>query len=247
MSILEFNIPKIYCVTFRNPERRERMVTRFDTLGLRFEFVEALPWDHPNIKPNDSVIEYAKEFRHWNSYAWSTAHAHAAAVQQFVNSGESIGIICEDDIHLHIQTKKEIPLIIDNMHKMGLDCILLGYLTTNPPAKIHSTWVPMYPQFMYFHCAFDLWGAQMYIITREYAVNAIDKFGPQTGYPIRSVLDKDLTPFVADWIWNKASDKRAIISPMIAVEEGKIQSTENTYGHYHAQCFNVNYNPNLYI
>jgi GR25 family glycosyltransferase involved in LPS biosynthesis len=243
----DFACPKFYCVTYNNPERRERMANRFATLGLDFAFVESLPWDHPSIKPPASVIEYAKEFRHWSHYAWSTAHGHGAAIQHFIDSGDPIGVICEDDIHLYRWTKEELPIIVGNMNKLSLDCVLLGYLTTNPPAKIHSTWYPILTQFMYFHCAFDLWGAQMYIITREYALNAIARFGPKTGYAVQSVLDKNLTPFVADWIWNKASDRRAIISPMIAVEEGKIQSTENTFGHYHAQCFDINYNPNLYI
>ena len=247
MPLIEFKYPKIYCITFRNPERKARMTERFKILDLDAEFVEALPWDDPAIRPPDNVLEFAKSSTHWNSYAWSTAHAHAAAIQRFIDSGEPAAVICEDDVHIHRAFKVEMPCLLANMYKMDLEVLLLGYLTTNPPAMVNGSWHPLAQHFMYFPCAFDLWGAQMYLITREYALNAIAKYGPNTGYPIRSLLDPELTVFVADWIWNKASEKRGILSPMIAVEEGKIQSDENRYGGFHQLCFNVNYHHLGYV
>jgi len=52
------NVP-IYCLTYKNLERRNKMNHRFQTLGLDYEFIESIdPYD-PSIVPNQEILQQA--------------------------------------------------------------------------------------------------------------------------------------------------------------------------------------------
>jgi hypothetical protein len=54
------------------------------------------------------------------------------------------------------------------------------------------------------------------------------------------------TPYSADWIITK-NGNRAIIHPLIAVEEGDTKTDHSGQNDFHRSCFLCNYNPDIHI
>jgi hypothetical protein len=90
----------------------------------------------------------------------------------------------------------------------------------------------------------DIWGTQMYMISRKHAQHLIDNYGLQTDYRFRSLVDTNLEHWIADCLITKTGN-RAMISPMIAVEEGVGSWPPNQP--IHGTSFKKNYNPNIHI
>jgi hypothetical protein len=223
------------------------MISRAMVLGVEMQFVESVPWDDPSIRPPDWMIESARQLNGWNSYAWSTAHGHMSALQEFVNDGQELGVIIEDDVQIRRDLPREMPCIISNFRKMDLDVLLMGYLIHHPPSSASWIWPNNGVQFTYHEYPNYLYGAQMYMINRRYAIDLLHQCGPRSGYAFRTLVDRNIPQYVSDWLITKDTTRRALISPMIGVEEGKTQSAENKYSAYHQQCHDVNYDSSVHI
>jgi hypothetical protein len=84
-------------------------------------------------------------------------------------------------------------------------------------------------------------GAQMYMLTRKYAKYLLDHF------PIEWKLKNINNPWSPDWIITK-NGKRAMIYPMLAVEEGETScGCECGDKIYHRDCKNIQYDNKIYI
>jgi hypothetical protein len=81
----------------------------------------------------------------------------------------------------------------------------------------------------------------MYLISRNYAKFLLDKFTPQ--FAFENIGSLNYSP---DWIITK-NGKRALINPMIAVEEGVNLSGHEGQIIFHKQCCECNYDPDIYI
>ena len=86
----------------------------------------------------------------------------------------------------------------------------------------------------------NIWGTQMYMISKKYAKFLIDNFFYED--KIRNLK----IPFAADWTITK-NGNRAILYPMIAVEDGNNISGDVNQDIFHKKCFELNYKPELYI
>lgn len=239
-----YHIPKAYCLTYRNPERRARMEHRFQATGFHAEFVESPSWDDPRIKPPDGLIEIGKAAGTWSEYPWSCIHGHFDILEKFVYEGGDTAIVVEDDVHLYRDIVQELPVVVANFHKLKLEMLLLGYLNNIPMPQVTWDFAPKGQQFTYHNAGSRPYGTQMYMIGRNYAIYILEHFGPKSGWPLRSLANPHNEHCVADWIITKMSWHRALIYPQLAIEEG---AATNTYNWYHQQCFDANYNPIQYI
>lgn len=86
----------------------------------------------------------------------------------------------------------------------------------------------------------DLWGTQMYMISREYAKYLLE------AYTLQYAIDNISKPYSSDWIITK-NGNRAMIYPMIAVEEGPVTSDCEPQSEFHKRCHFVNYDPQKYL
>jgi len=241
----------IYCLSFKNLKRREEMEYRFKELDIKSSFYDGVDSNDPRIFNNNN-----------NSIVWSYTLGHLDMIQNFYdNSEKEFGIFCEDDIFIHKDFYKLIPNIIEDFKLMELDVLLLGYLI---PFKISSEYngfelknninnvninnvnvnVNNDLKYIYHNYPNDLWGAQMYMLTKKHAKYLLDNYNIE--YAIRSLNDNTLQPFSSDWTITKEGN-RALIYPMLAVE-----TADKKCGHYgqdtfHENCKNVNYDPSIYI
>ena len=246
----------IFCITCNDTtgnkyaERQQRMRSRFQNLGLDFEFVFSPDSNDPAIYPGEELIQQGMSNDRWKPYIWSGSHGHFNAIKQFLDTGKQIGIICEDDIMLHKDLKEELPVIVANFNRQKLDLLLMSYLTPltdlEKPAVLHCN-KPLKSPFFSYHSydnEHELWGAQMYMIERNNAERLYDKYGPHTDYKFRSLKQPDIPVWVADWVITKEGN-RALINPMMAVEEGV--PTQPPHLPLHARNLEFNYDNNIYF
>lgn len=242
------NYIPIYCVTYNNPDRKARMIKRFEALNLDCEFVEGINPLDPSVSPPLDVIEKAKSLDRWKPHSgYGCMLGHFFAIKKFLDTGHEVGVICENDVFIRKDFPAELPVIVANFQRQKLDVLMLGYLSmTDAPAKVHHNKPLKSPAFSYHEYDNDpnIWGAQMYMISRGHATYLYEKFGPHTDYKIRSLVDPSLEHWISDCLITKTGN-RAMISPMIAVEEGIGSWAPNQP--IHGTSFRLNFVAELYI
>jgi len=232
---------QFYCLSFNNPTRKENMTRRFNTAGINCKFYEGVNEQDYRLKDRN------------DTYGWSCMYGHLDMINDFYyNTVKPFGVFCEDDIFIHKNLKNLLPTIMVDFYYMNLDVLLLGYLL---PFKLDTQinyqhfpikYVSPNSKNTYYHYPDDVWGTQMYMLSRDSAKKLLDKYGFSSGYADRTINDKNITPFSADWTLTKDGN-RVLISQIMATEDN-----QNHYGHegqriFHQNCFNANFDPELFI
>jgi len=223
-------LPKVYCVNFLDEDRRLKMENRFDKLKIPVNFVD------PVFKSDARLSIEGIQEEHKRTY--SIMLQHIDSIQDFLNTtdeSEKYCIVCEDDVLLSNRLLEKLPDICKTFSDLELDILLLGYLSPDkvldsnlfPPLKVGT-------EFTYNNYHSDLWGSQMYMISREYAKRLIETFQPVY------ILRTDSLPYNPDWTITKCG-KRALIVPMLALEEGEVKNDCYSQSSFHRVCFETNY------
>jgi hypothetical protein len=203
---------------------------------------------HGGVPPEDIRLDSAPHDA--NRRVWSYTFGHLDMIFDFYcrhPDQPEFGVFCEDDLHLSRDLATKLPGVCEDMKAKKLDIVLLGYLSlftikdcgyTNFP-KIASE-VDTNAKVDYHEYPNELWGAQMYIISRSHAKYLLDKY--YGGYALQSHHNKSMTVFSSDWALTK-DGKRAISVPMLAVEEDNSSDyKEECQADFHRRCHTVNYN-----
>lgn len=176
-------------------------------------------------------------------------YGHLDMIHKFYNDSDSpFGIFCEDDILIDRKLLEYLPEIITDFRSMDIDVLLLGYLI---PFAIDSS-TPNFTlrksnhttHLAYYDYPEDLWGTQMYMISREYAKVLIDKYS--SGYADQTLVDTSLTHFSADWTITK-DGRRAIVYPLLSIEDNITEYSHSGQAAYHAQCHFANFDESIFI
>ena len=227
--------PPVYCLSFAGSERRSRMEARFAAVGVRCEFVDPVSADQ--VKSEVAALAHelgrpvAPDFHFW---ATAIMQGHLRMIRAFVEgSSASRGVFCEDDIHLRLSLATDLPQMEGAFRRMALDVLLLGYLLPHRECR------PSAP-FAFREYADDLWGAQMYMLSRERATAILAE------YTLATALDPaSAVPFASDWTITKQG-RRARVVPMLAVEEGDSASGDAGQISFHRRCFDAQYDEEHY-
>jgi saccharopine dehydrogenase (NAD+, L-lysine-forming) len=224
--------PAFYVINFNDEARRERMLSRFSKLGTKEpHFVDPVFTSDPRLH----------EAQHKRTC--SIMLQHLDSLKHFLEqTDKEFCIVCEDDIHISKNFRKDLPEIIEQFVAMDLDILLLGYLSMYPidtETNAHFAPKSRSKKYKYANYPDDLWGSQMYMMSRKHAKNILDNFGPE--YILKGEL-----PYNPDWILTKTGN-RALIVPMIAVEEGDTKTDHGGQNEFHRRCFECNYDANMYI
>ena len=234
---------QFYCLSVNNEERKQNMQRRFNTANINCNIYEGVYFDDSRIKVrliNDGTKK-----------VWSCMYGHLDMIRQFYNSDKQIGIFCEDDIYIHINMKNLLPKIIDDFNSMKLDILLLGYLLpfkpyNSSPFEIkYNSFNSNGVNYTYHEYPNDLWGTQMYMLSKTYAKYILDKY--ESTYADETLLNSTLTPFSADWIITKDTYNKALISPLLAVEDGKSNYNHYVQQQFHNQCHTTHFEKDLFI
>jgi GR25 family glycosyltransferase involved in LPS biosynthesis len=221
-----------YVINFKDDARKKRMIARFNHIGIDLHFVNPVTQDDPRLH-NTPLYKRTS----------SIMLQHLDSVRDFYeNTSAEYCIVCEDDIHISKNLHKHLPKIIQDFEELGLDLLLMGYLY---PYGVHGNWhfpvLKSNENYTYHGYPDDIWGSQMYLISRKHAETILNTFTIQFG-----IDQLEVVHFNPDWTITKWG-KRAIISPMIAVEEGDDKSNHEGQTHFHRACHQGNYNPEVHI
>jgi hypothetical protein len=218
----------IYCLNFGD-KRKAAIQASFNNAGLEDKVTY-----HPGILISDVEALVGTKVKtpiyYFNS---AVTMGHIAMMKMFLQTDHQYGIFCENDIKLHKDIKTKIPYYIDKMQKLHLEILLLGYLV-NTLALIGRCLLPTV--FAYENY---LWGAQMYILTREKCIDLVNKY--DTDYIIKAAHD---SKFVVnpDALLTK-DGRRALVYPMLAVEcvdDAWISPRHLADAMFHRKCMKYN-------
>ena len=223
-----------YTINFNDEERKQRMIDRFHNLGLVLHFVNPVYENDPRI--NDTPL-YKR--------VSSIMLQHLDSVRHFYeNTSARYCVVCEDDVYISKHFVDYLPDIINNFDKLDLDVLLLGYLI---PYKVENdVHFPTIENseskpYSFHRYPDDLWGSQMYMISRKHAKYLLDTFTIQF-----AIENLEVIHYNPDWTITKYGN-RALIYPLLAVEEGEEKSGHDEQSLFHRICFECNYDPMIYI
>lgn len=224
-----------YTFSFRNPGRKQRMEERFKKEMLRLEFVEP-------VELTDSRVFPAPQNQ---KRTWAIMLNHLDMLKAFLESDAEYGVFCEDDIYIRKDLKSYLDTLIEGYNKYNLEILLIGYLLPHNAAeiKVHSDFKLYDSQLLFLKYTDDLWGSQMYMLNRETAENFLRQYTVE--YALKSERNPNIPYFSPDWTLTKVG-RRAIVYPMLAVEEGNVVTSDSGQASFHQRCSSFNYNPDLY-
>jgi hypothetical protein len=229
-----------YCVNFLDDFRREKMINRFNKIGIPLQFIPPVYTNDERL-PTDTI---KTDYR-----IWSIMLQHLDSINDFyMNSENEYAIICEDDILLSKDLLEDLPNIIIDFEELKLDVLLLGYLLPFSSEEFidislegsEFSLVKKNEKYSYHEFPYHLWGSQMYLINRKHAKFLLDKYTIE--YAITNI---ETSPFNPDWTLTK-DGKHLLIYPMLAVEEGVVKTNDIGQYNFHKKCFDINYNPDIY-
>ena len=225
-----------YCLSYEH-KRKEQIEKVFKTLNINAQIYKGVDFNDVRLQ-NKKLDPHQKR-------VWSICYGHLDMIRSFYESGHSYGIFCEDDIIIRKDFIKHLPSIIADFNSMSLDILLLGYLCENPidtysnfPVKKSDT-----PPFKYLGYPDELWGAQMYLISRAHAHNILAKY--YEDYADKTLEDTSIIPFSADWTITKEGH-RALIYPLVAIENMNDEQRDYARDRCLTGCYNFSYTKELF-
>jgi GR25 family glycosyltransferase involved in LPS biosynthesis len=228
------NIP-VYCLSYKNPLRENAMQRRFNKAGIQVIFYGGVNDDR--VKNLD-----AKTHR-----VWSCMFGHLDMINDFCNSSSEYGVFCEDDILIKHDIAAKIPCVAKDMLAHNLDVVLLGYLisfsfykTNHSGFRLIAGETDTVLGDEYYEYPFDLWGTQMYMLSKRYAQQLLSKY--YWDYCHRSLLDSDMVHFSADWTITKDGRRAAIARPL-AIEDNSSTYEDPGQADLHRNSHTVFYTP----
>jgi hypothetical protein len=211
------------------------MSERFAKNGLYANFVKGVLTTDARIAQYD-ITDFQKR-------SWSVLFQHLDSARHFYeNTSADYAIVCEDDIYISKKLKERMPEIIKGFQQNQLDILQLSYLWPYPNVSgPHFEKIGETEHHTFHRYPNDLWGAHMYMFSREHAKTMLDKFTPE--YAFHCVGSS--SPFCSDWQITKFGN-RALISPVLGVEEGEVKTDHQGQIDYHRACSAAHYRKELF-
>ena len=235
----------IYCLSYNNAKKTETMNRFFTEQNMRVHFYSGVDYTDHRIQGR-LLPENTRR-------CWSIMYGHLDMIQFFLQSGNEYGIFCEDDILIRKDFSMHLPNIIRDFAELQLDVLLLSYLCavdyrkfSNFPEKPISD----YSKHPFRYYAYDakpetcVWGAQMYLLNRRYAQYIVDTYA--NGYADKTLSDTTITPFSADWTITKDGGNRAMIYPLVSIENCQTTYSDEYQYSCRKKCYDLFYSPDIF-
>jgi hypothetical protein len=226
-----------YCINFNDENRKMKMINRFEKHGIELQFV-------PSVYITDSRLESNKINNNAVKRNMSIMLQHLDSIRHFYeNTTNDYLILCEDDILISKNMMNDLPSIIDNFKELKLDVLLLGYLINFKLDEKNNNhdyqMIKKTDKYIFYEFPYNLWGSQMYLMNRNNCEFLLNK------YTMEYALADLNRPYSPDWTLTK-DGKKALIYPMIALEEGVTKTDDHGQNTFHNDCFKTNYDETVY-
>lgn len=225
-----------YCINFNDDKRKNKMMKRFENQKLVLNFV---PPVYTNDKRLDTDFINSKVCKA-GKRIWSIMLQHLDSIQHFLdNTQNEYLIVCEDDIKISKTFVNDLHIALYQYVDLKLDVLLLGYLLDRKLGENEGEFRSLgkIGNFTFCDFPYHLWGSQMYLMNRKHAKFLLEK------YTIDYAMADLNRPYNPDWTLTK-DGKKALIYPMIALEEGDTKTDDEGQNSFHARCYMVNNSSN---
>jgi GR25 family glycosyltransferase involved in LPS biosynthesis len=236
----------IFCLSHKNIKRRDNLKRIFSERGLEANFYDGVGPDDPRIHGRPLDVNTRR--------AWSIMYGHLDMLRLFLDTEAQFGIFCEDDILIRRDFGIHLPQIVENFKELKLDVLLLGNLCSNQNFRYCSNF-PERPtrsvsdEFPFKYYAYDsnpesaVWGTQMYMLHRDQVQCLLQKYAD--GYSDKTISDKSLVHFSADWTITKEGTK-AIIYPLVAIENYESEYEDSGQNTCRKKCHHLFYSEEIF-
>ena len=225
----------VYCLSYHNPRRQESMQRRFNKAGIHVIFYCG------------AEDERLNDLDDKNRRVWSCMFGHLDMIYDFCQSASEFGVFCEDDILIKHDIAVKLPCVAKDMRELKLDVVLLGYLisfsfykTNHSDFRLIAGETDTNLGDEYYEYPFDLWGTQMYMLSKSYAKQLLNKY--YGDYCRRSLLDNTMAHFSADWTITKDGRRAALARPL-AIEDNSSNYEDPGQADLHRNSHTVFYTP----
>jgi GR25 family glycosyltransferase involved in LPS biosynthesis len=185
--------------------RAERLVSAAAPLDLDIQLVPSpLSNDEEVLRRGKKMLEVGTAY----PTGLAATIGHIRAMERFVESGEPLAIIIEDDVRFHKHFNRLIAAVTPHMMEGNTDILSLGYV--NPP---HGTYEVIGGEYIIRNVGLsNPWGAQCYMITRDYA----QRFTQMCA--VDDLYEAYKGNFVTDWVIFDGLCRRDVMMLPIAIE-----------------------------
>ena len=213
----------IHALCFQH-KRTDEMAAKFQSVGVdpaAIHFYDGVPFTDPRLQSANGVAKLmhmakcnsSSDFVPNDSItrSWSLCYGHLDMIRHYYDrtagmESPPLGIFCEDDILLRRDFVPQMNRIVRDFHALKLDIMMLGYLCSFPiqPSNQFHRLEPESDTttFQYFRYPSDIWGTQMFMMTREHAGTLLANY--EYGYVEYTIAHPNILPhFSADWILTK--------------------------------------------
>jgi hypothetical protein len=236
----------IYCLNYANEQRRQAMTEKWQRVGVNATMFAGVPTTDPRIAGRGLHAHTEK--------CWSCMMGHLDMIRAYLEeTGPEVGcaVFCEDDILIDADFRARLEHVVADFTTLGLDTLLLGYLIQYPmtgSTDRQSCYVDVETghatQYRYYGYG-DIWGTQMYMLSREQAAWILAKYGGD--YADRFLANPaEHTQFSADWSITKEG-RRALIYPMLAIEDGLSTYDDHSQREFHRLSHEAHKDASTYI
>jgi hypothetical protein len=244
---------EIYVVNFHDDDRKNRMISRFASCDLSVNFVDPVYTSDPRIAAYD-ISDFERR-------SWTIFFQHQDSVRHFYEkTSADYCIVCEDDVYISRTLKTDLQEVMCGFREHGFDILLLGYLW---PYSLENDDNPYFPRIsssfptgnthqessvgngkkiFYRKYPDDLWGAHMYMVSREHAGKMLERYTPEYAFSCVGTPH----PFCTDWQFTKWGN-RALVVPMLGIEEGEVKTDHQGQADFHRWCCDAHYSEEKYV
>lgn len=184
-------------------------------------------------------------------------YGHLDMIRAFLDTDHQVGIFCEDDILIDAGFAKKLGHVVSDFINMGYDTMLLGYLIGSPVSEHshHKIAQTVYVDletgnptvFKYYDYGMDVWGTQMFMLSRAEAQRLHDKYATHYADAFLKNPAAFEQPFSADWTLTKDGAKKCMVYPMLAIEDGLTKYDHDGQTEFHRLSHSAHVNVSKYV
>jgi hypothetical protein len=221
-----------YAFSFKNPVRKANLETQFKKENIPLIFT--IP-----VEDTDTRLVGCPENQR---RTWAIMWSHLDSIKTFTESTYTHGVFCEDDLIVRNSLNSYLPELCAAFDRRNLDVMLLSYLTQTSPAGLVTapTFRSSDRNLIYLEYDDSMWGAHMYMLNQTSARRLLNTY--TQAYAQSTLTNSNLPPFSPDWTLTKYG-KRALVYPLMGLEEGTVNTTDTGQIEFHRNCFKAHYDP----
>ena len=236
----EFKVPKCYVISLvRREDRRTKVAERLTRRNLKFEFIDACDKDSERVKYYSWNSSHLNNMGNFNKFGeFGCFASHLKALKKFLDSGDSHGIIFEDDVTLHKNWNKLIMMTLGTMGDTPLVMLCVSHPTyykemLNREGKIFGGAPLLFP-INRIHC----WGTLGYIISRKYALESLKMYDR----PFYLIDPINRFPHIQNRVTSELitmNSKGAFVYPPLVIESPTASDINQNNPQRHQQMFST--------